>query len=77
MQVNPALRNVKVLDVASTIITLQLDFENALAVSSVFKQPHMLDLKISPNAFMDPLLATTIETQVEFELDLPRMLDKS
>ena len=28
------------------------------------------------NTFIDPRIGTTIDTQVEFEIDLPRMLDK-
>ena len=50
------------LEVAETIIKVDLNFDHALAVSSVFRQPHRIELKISSDAFLDPMLKTEIET---------------
>ena len=49
---------------------------NPELISSVFGVPHTVKLTINPESFLDPILETKIDTNINFDFNLPRMTDK-
>ena len=76
MEVLPVLMNVELIDMSPTQIDLQMNIKHPDAVSSIFGQPHKVELVLNENAFIDPMLKSIIDTKYLFKLDSPRMSDK-